>query len=483
MPPFSAPLILFAISFMIGIIIGEKQIVPVYIYILPIILFLFLTLNKKWLFLTALSFYATFLGIFRIQLMKYYSPDDIIFLQGEKVKLRAQISSYPERRKQCYIFTATKLKIWQGMWKEKKGKLIITTCSQKTLSYGDIIETEGRIIIKKGRIYFKAKNLKIKGKGKWLNPFKILIFKIKRKTSQLLEKLFPSEYAQFLKALLLGEKKSLDWHLKEKFIHSGNAHILAISGLHVGLFYFICNVVLKALHIYGRKRNIITIIIILLYMSLTGSRIPVVRATIVMVFYLLANYFYREVNIYNLLSLSSILILFINPLSIYEASFQLSFIAVLGIVSIFTIFPSYHMLLDTKLKILKHWLLNAAKASLAAWLAVFPLICYYWGYITPYAVLTNLIIIPIVSLIIAQSFLILITGLISVNLANILSYSCYILIYLLFLILDKILSLPYSYIKIANFSLQGLFIYYSCIIFLYIYLLKRTISRYFDKIR
>ncbi|MHB9147057.1 MAG: ComEC/Rec2 family competence protein [Candidatus Amoebophilus sp.] len=137
-------------------------------------------------------------------------------------------------------------------------------------------------------------------------------------------------------ALVLGIKDELNAEVRDAYASAGTMHILAVSGLHVGILYWLLSVLL-----YRRKKSqtrskwlgsILICGALWIYAGMTGLTPSVVRATLMFSFVIVARLLGRAGNIYNLLSVSAFLLLLINPLLIFSVSFQLSYLAVLGII-------------------------------------------------------------------------------------------------------------------------------------------------------
>ena len=143
----------------------------------------------------------------------------------------------------------------------------------------------------------------------------------------------PDEYA-FITALTLGYKSNLSNDLQEAFRASGTAHVLAVSGLHVGIIYLILNVLFSFSG--GSGKNVISkqlLIILFLwgYAFLIGLSVSVVRAAIMLSIFCLGRAFHRQGFSYNSLAAAAFFILVFNPLSFFEAGFQMSFLSVFAI--------------------------------------------------------------------------------------------------------------------------------------------------------
>ncbi len=198
-------------------------------------------------------------------------------------------------------------------------------------------------------------------------------------------------------ALLAGEREYLDRQTRTLFAVSGTMHILAISGLHVGILYL---VLVWLFSLAGGRRILryVSFPVILAalwgYAFLTGLSPSVTRAALMFSLFLTASVFSRQTNPYNTLAVAAFLMLVVSPLLVRDAAFQLSFLAVLGIV---TFYPVLHPLLLTGLPVVDRlWALTAV--SLAAQGATFPLSLYYFHRFPLLFPVTNLLVLPLVTL-------------------------------------------------------------------------------------
>lgn len=142
-----------------------------------------------------------------------------------------------------------------------------------------------------------------------------------------------SEAKELLAASLVGETADMSDDLRQSFSNAGIAHILAISGLHVGIIAFIVSLALWPMFItgFGRWRRIAVVLSLWIFALLTGMPPSVVRATIMASMVIIAGIIQRNSPPLNSLSLAAILILLFSPDSLFDIGFQLSFAAVLAI--------------------------------------------------------------------------------------------------------------------------------------------------------
>ncbi|MDD3080459.1 MAG: ComEC/Rec2 family competence protein [Paludibacter sp.] len=207
-----------------------------------------------------------------------------------------------------------------------------------------------------------------------------------------------------LAALTLGSKDALHPELRQNFSTSGGMHILAVSGLHVGIVYLVLNF-LFSLFLKDKKfkipKALLIIIFLWCYAFITGLPPSVIRSVLMFSLIAFGSSLMRKSQIYNTISLSAFVMLVINPDFLFDVGFQLSYAAVVAIVYFQ---PKISKLLIIKSKPL-HWIWNLTAVSLAAQIGTAPLAVYYFHQFPNYFLLTNLIAIPAASLIIYGALL------------------------------------------------------------------------------
>ena len=206
-----------------------------------------------------------------------------------------------------------------------------------------------------------------------------------------------AEYA-VLAAMTLGDKTAMTKDLKEVYAVSGASHVLALSGLHLGIIY-----VLLSMLVPGRRFRMLSQVLIVLsiwgFVLLVGMPVSVVRAAVMISICALLSIFHRNPVSLNSLSLAVICILLANPVSIFDVGFQLSFAAMLSILLVKPLMEG----MVSQAYLMKHpllrWLWGVTTVSVAAQVGVAPLIAYYFGRFSTYFILTNLVVIPAATLI------------------------------------------------------------------------------------
>jgi len=240
------------------------------------------------------------------------------------------------------------------------------------------------------------------------NPILKYTYMLREKLkNQFIEKM-PLESGAFLRAILLGDRSELPKHIQAYFKNSGTMHVLAISGLHIGLIAFLILSFFKILRLPRAVSYLLTILFLVFFAIFTLSRPSVVRAVVMACIFLVGMLLGRKVDVYNSLGIAALFILTRNPKDLYSVGFQLSFLAVL---SILYLVPKFMNLVrkDTNFYI-KRYVCTPWAVSIAAWLGTTPLILWYFGMIVPVAIVANIFVIPVLSVLLAAGLLSLFLG-------------------------------------------------------------------------
>lgn len=237
-------------------------------------------------------------------------------------------------------------------------------------------------------------------------------FKIKEYLTGIMERSFiaPSVTSSvdvngISKALFLGDKSDLSREVYDDFRNSGIAHILAISGLHIGLIMMTIGVICRYLLAYTTKiRNprrtasIVAIVFGMGYIYILGFPVPATRSFIMVSSFLIANIAYRIPDPKRAITFACLVLLVVSPSAVLFASFQLSFTAILGLGIIYNYYDSNKSLIAKVPKIVQY-IIIVISTSVFASLVTAPLVIHHFGSIARLSILTNLIAIPIISFI------------------------------------------------------------------------------------
>jgi len=303
---------------------------------------------------------------------------------------------------------------------------------------------------------------------------------------ELIDSSTPPSTNSFLRGLLLGEQSAIPEEIKESFVRTGTAHVLAISGLNIGIvaafFYFLFRRLLGFSEFLLLKTNVpklaagLSVIPVLFYTLIAGAGVSVQRAFIMTVAYIAALLVNRERDLYHATALAALVIIIIQPPALFGASFQLSFMSVLGIVflapKILSLLPQQDYLLQ-KLeppwwRKAKHHLLIFMVVTFSAMLATGPLVAYYFSLFSFSGLVANLLIVPL------AGFLIVVLGLIGVLLIPFSSFIAGFVFSLSGLlsdisirIADFLANIPWTSFLIPTPSLTTVFLFYFIILVLF----------------
>jgi competence protein ComEC len=206
--------------------------------------------------------------------------------------------------------------------------------------------------------------------------------------------------------LLIGYTNDLDKDLVQMYSNTGVVHIIAISGMHLGLIYLILGWILSK--IPGvQKSAILQYILILsclwIFSLLTGAGASVIRAAVMFSFILTGKTFSKASSIYNSLAAAAFVMLLYNPFYLWDVGFQLSYLAVIGILVFQK--PIYHLIYIKHPWIDKIWELSAV--SMAAQLLTFPICIYYFHQFPNLFLISNLVAVPLSSIILFAEIILL----------------------------------------------------------------------------
>ncbi|MEM0995889.1 MAG: ComEC/Rec2 family competence protein [Bacteroidota bacterium] len=242
----------------------------------------------------------------------------------------------------------------------------------------------------------RAEQFRIAGKGDhWLRP----LADLRRELGRKIRRIMPSETTGGLAvAMLLGDRSGLDPELRTHFSRAGLAHVLAISGLHVGIVFVFLGHLLRFLAVSPRGiqwRAALVITLLIGYTLLTGASPSVCRAVLMLSMLELGKLFSRRRNGLNTLAAAALVQLVADPLLLHNVGFQLSYAAVAGILRLA---PAITEQLGRAYPTWGFALKSSIAVCLAAQLTTAPLIAVHFQQFPTYFLLSNLILLPIVSL-------------------------------------------------------------------------------------
>ncbi|MEA2088469.1 MAG: ComEC/Rec2 family competence protein [Patescibacteria group bacterium] len=457
-------LLLCSISFITGIGIASLIRLPLFgSYFLLIIFIVAFFLNKKKLFLHYLIIFSIcfLIGVLRCELTE---PEKTISNQQKEIVLKGIIIEEPEDRENC-----SELIIKNVLTKEK---ILLRTDLYPEYSYGDKIKIKckpkiidakssyGRYLTKnkiKFICYYPEISLQSKNNG---NKFYAKILKQKQKSRNIIEKTLPDPESKILSAIILGYKKQIPNDWREKFAQVGISHITAISGMHLVIISFILLSILISIGIWRQKAFYITLILLWLFIIMIGFPASAFRAGIMISVIMWARHLGRVNNLISVLSLTASFLLIINPLFLFgDVGFQLSFLAILGIIYLSPIFYKWLKNIPDFYGLKKILII-----TLSAQAATLPVAVYHFGNIPFLALPVNLIAVPILPVILFLGLILIFSGFIAIKLAVVIGWIVWAILNMFLKIVSLFVSLPLSHFYMEKINFLIILIIYALII-------------------
>ena len=224
---------------------------------------------------------------------------------------------------------------------------------------------------------------------------------------------FKPDELSIINALILGQRQEISKAVYSNYINAGAVHILAVSGLHVGILLLILSAFLKPIEHFKHGKYLKVLLLLLLlwsYAFLAGASASIIRASTMFSIVAIGMHLKRPTNIYNTLAISIFFILLFKPLFLFDIGFQLSYLAVIAIVSIQ---PLLYKLWKPKLWLLdKIW--QAFTVTIAAQFGVIPISLFYFHQFPGLFWLSNIVVIPLLGVILTSGIIVIILAVLNV---------------------------------------------------------------------
>jgi len=497
------PLPLILSIYVIGIIYGKFfsiNLLLMYSIIVLLMLISIISFLKQWEVTTALLFLIIFLiGILNYNLNSSPIGANHIanFVEDKKLTIICTVLDkeyYPNQEK--ISFKAKVSQVERGEYSVRTQGLILVNVYLEDCpyEYGDVLKIKGKLEIPAGRknfgefdyeLYLARKKLftylniwqekDIQKIGEDNSNFLVSFsLSARDKIREITKQTLPSPYNYLLIGILLGEKGFIPPNLKEVFTEAGIMHILAVSGLHVGIIALALLTFLGMLRLPKKFKLPMLILILIIYASITGFRPSVLRATIMFILLIGGKLINRSRNLNISLFFAAFLILLSNPLILYDAGFLLSFIVTFSIINLSPILQG----LFSKITV---WIKNPLAVSTAAWIGIFPLSAYFFTKVSIISIVSNIFIIPLTGIAVILGFITFFMGMVSISLAGVIANINYLVLNLIILIAKSFSSLPFAFIYVAQPSISVIIIYYLTVFFLIEIFYKKTLLQKIKK--
>jgi len=262
---------------------------------------------------------------------------------------------------------------------------------------GDFVRGSGKLLKKEGFLRL-AKIKIIVSSPTFLNK----LFSLRNSLDKKIRQQCPGDVGKICSAMSLGVRESLPLYIYKRFQSCGAAHLLAVSGLHIGIVSTVIFLFLRTLQLRRKPALLILSVFVLVYAVFTGFRLPVLRASVMLLFFVIGETRERSIDPLNTLSAAGILIAILMPRSVFSISFQLSFLAVFSILTMFVVLREYFEKIPKGW--VKQWIIIPFFITLSAQLGTLPLVAYYFGYVPLIGLIANLILIPLTGVLISGCF-------------------------------------------------------------------------------
>jgi len=398
-------------------------------------------------------------GIFYFQ--SSYSKienNDLKSFNNYDVVLKGVVLDEPDIRENNTKLTikAEEIKFIDGSFQAVDGKVLVTINSYPRYNYGDELEIIGKTLVPENFedfdyksylakdkiysvIYYPKVELIGKNKG---NIILAGILSFKKKLRDSLFQSLPSPQNFILGAIILGDKKMLPDEVKNKLNIAGLRHITAVSGMHVAVLTSILMAFLIGLGLWRKHAFYLSVFLIFLFVVITGFQASAIRAGIMGGILLLAQHLGRQKNILNVLVFAGVIMLLVNPLLLkIDIGFQLSFLAVLGIIYFFPFFYKWVKRIFRKVPDFLGFK-SILAITISAQLFTLPILIYNFGYISLASLVSNILVIPLLPFIMGLGFVSALLGMVFYPLGIALSWPVWLLLSWVVKVIDLFSAFP-----------------------------------------
>ena len=482
------PLIYLSCAWVVGIFLGSKVDLPlalVLVGLIPLPLLLLLRQHRKTVIIISLCLVAFFGGAFCYQLS--LPPDDESSLQFYNdrgtVELKGVVADDPEVRDKATQLHLSAAEIKLGKeWREVSGTALLFVPRYSAYRYGDALRVTGELETPPQLDDFDYKDylahqeiyatmlypaIEIIETGKGSTPLE-WVYSVRNRLSQTLAKILPEPQASLAQGIILGIRGNIPSLLRDSFSRTGTAHLLAISGLHLAI---VAGILLSiGIWLFGRRHNYyiwLPLVTIWLYALITGMHAPVIRGAIMVSLFLTAELLGRQRSAITALALAAAVMVGVSPQILWDASFQMSFLAIAGLIFIF---PSLQAVgrkavsatlgEDGPAASIASIITDSFSVTLGAIMAVWPVIAYYFGIISFVGPLANFFALPALPGIIIAGALAGGLGFIALPVAQAIGWLAWLFLSYLLLVVNGFAAIPVSSVEVGSVDATLIWVYY-----------------------
>lgn len=467
-----------SIYFILGIIGGtmwmKNLLVPFLLFIgvfsLVPLIFRITYDSKKWLALLVVSA----LGIISIVESPLVGEPDLI-KAGSEIEVKGKLKSH--RQKEYYIELVLEdvtLKNNTGIHSIKSNVLIQLNTQSQDYYPKDIIICKGKVLEEPLQMnpsdmdygmYLKGQGIGMRLKAtevKVISRGKGSLYKLKQQMIEQINKVFKGKDQGIVTAILLGEDEGVNEEVDALYFLLGIGHILALSGFHIGIIAGIMIGLGKRIGLGYYMRYGISIIGVWGYTFFTGAATSTVRASILITLVAIGRCLWEEEDLLTSLGIAAGIILIINPFQLYQVGFQLSFIAVLGIMISQYIISKIEEHYKIKRQTLR--ILQMGIPCICIAIVINPVLAYHFFETPLIGILFNILVIPVFSILVPCMLVCVGISYMSMGVAQILAHGIVLILNSIQSIGEVLASLPIATLCLGRPNIWEIFIYYGCIL-------------------
>jgi competence protein ComEC len=480
-------LIYLSLAWVAGIFIGSQFDPPlalIFIGLLPLPL-LFSKRYRKQIVLTSLCLFIFFGGAFYFQsslpadnegYLKFYNDQGTVTIKG-------MVSSDPEVGDETtqLRLSASEIKLGEE-WHEVQGNALLFVPRYPTYSYGDVLQVSDELetptkfedfdyesYLAHEGIYSTMlyPEIEVLDTGQGFKPLEWL-YSLRNNLSQTLAQVLPEPQASLAQGIILGIRGNIPSQVNKNFSETGTAHLLAISGLHLAIMAGIMLSI--GIWLFGRRHYIyiwLALVAIWLYALITGMHPPVVRGAIMASIFLVAELLGRQRSAITALTFAAAIMVGFNPQLLWTASFQMSFLAMAGLIFIFPPLRDLGRRIvaatsgkHEKVVPVANFVSDSFSVTLGAIIAVWPVVAYYFGIVSLVGPLATFLALPALPGIIITGVLTGGLGLIALPAAQATSWLAWLFLSYLLLVVNGFAALPISSVEVGSISAIIIWVYY-----------------------
>jgi competence protein ComEC len=432
------PLIYLLIAFIAGIVVGRYFSAPYYLLLTIFVLILLIftiTLRKKWpvVCLSLILFFILVLGFFNIQKQRYFIEHNQHigqYIDKGKIAVEGIVIetplAYPD--KNVLIIRCLRI-IKDNIYVPVSGNIRLVIPPDLKFQYGDFIRFHSTLkgihnfnnpggfdyesylnlrgIYATGFISDNSKIILLRQKT--ANRARLKLESFRNYLKEIIYKNASSPQKEIIEAMTIGNQNEIPTDVRDNFNKTGTAHILSISGLHIGMVstvaFFFAFLILKSSEYLMLRFNIIKLaataafLMVLIYALIAGMGVTVMRSALMALIFLIALIWGKQKDLYSTLALAGLIILAISPEAFFDISFQLSFMAVLALIYIVPKFSNIPFEKFSSLPLWTHGTIRYGYLSvivcIAATIGTLPLIMYYFNRVSCITIIANLVAVPL----------------------------------------------------------------------------------------